>query len=39
MSTAYDAILAESKGLDYIGTAMADLQDIAEVDKNMQELK
>ena len=38
MSTAYDAILAESKGLDYIGTAMADLQDIADVDKNMMEL-
>ncbi|QUG42069.1 DNA repair protein RecN [Psychrobacillus sp. INOP01] len=38
MSNAYDAILTESKGLDYIGTAMADLQDIADVDKNMQEL-
>ena len=37
-SSAYDAILAESKGLDYIGTAMADLQDIADVDLNMQEL-
>ncbi|WP_144511047.1 DNA repair protein RecN [Bacillus sp. FJAT-22090] len=38
MSSAYEAILAESKGLDYIGTAMADLQDIADVDKNMQDL-
>ncbi|MFJ8066684.1 DNA repair protein RecN [Psychrobacillus sp. NPDC096426] len=38
MSSAYEAILAESRGLDYIGTAMADLQDIAEVDKNMQDL-
>ncbi|MFJ7826746.1 DNA repair protein RecN [Psychrobacillus sp. NPDC096623] len=38
MSTAYDAILSESKGLDYIGAAMADLQDIAEVDKDMKEL-
>lgn len=38
MSSAYEAILDESKGLDYIGTAMADLQDIADMDKNMQEL-
>lgn len=38
MSSAYQAILDESKGLDYIGTAMADLQDIAEVDKNMHDL-
>ena len=38
MSSAYEAILGESKGLDYIGTAMADLQDISDVDKNMQEL-
>ena len=38
MSSAYEAILSESKGLDYIGIAMADLQDIADVDKNMQEL-
>ncbi|WP_419958919.1 DNA repair protein RecN [Psychrobacillus sp. BM2] len=38
MSNAYDAILAESKGLDYIGTAMADLQDIADVDNNIKEL-
>ncbi|QFF99398.1 DNA repair protein RecN [Psychrobacillus glaciei] len=38
MSSAYEAILSESKGLDYIGTAMADLQDISDVDKNMLEL-
>ena len=38
MSSAYTAILEESKGLDYIGSAMADLQDIADMDKNMQEL-
>lgn len=38
MSSAYEAILAESKGLDYIGTAMADLQDIADVDKNLGDL-
>ncbi|MFJ7971468.1 DNA repair protein RecN [Psychrobacillus sp. NPDC096389] len=38
MSSAYQSILDESKGLDYIGTAMADLQDIAEVDKNMHDL-
>ena len=30
---AYEAILGESKGLDYIGAAMADMQDVAEVDK------
>ncbi|WP_342598360.1 DNA repair protein RecN [Psychrobacillus sp. FSL H8-0483] len=38
MSSAYEAILAESRGLDYIGTAMADLRDISDVDKNMHEL-
>lgn len=38
MSSAYEAILSESKGLDFVGIAMADLQDIADVDKNMQEL-
>ncbi|MFF2754367.1 DNA repair protein RecN [Psychrobacillus sp. NPDC058041] len=38
MSSAYEAILSESRGLDYIGTAMADLQDISDVDKNMLEL-
>lgn len=38
MSSAYEAILAESRGLDYIGTAMADLQDIADFDKNMLDL-
>ncbi|MEK4486426.1 DNA repair protein RecN [Psychrobacillus sp. FSL H8-0484] len=38
MSSAYEAILAESRGLDYIGTAMADLKDISDVDKNMHEL-
>lgn len=38
MSSAYEAILAESRGLDYIGTAMADLQDISDVDQNMHEL-
>ncbi|WP_313894354.1 DNA repair protein RecN [Psychrobacillus sp.] len=38
MSSTYEAILGESKGLDYIGTAMADLQDIADVDKDMLEL-
>ena len=35
MSSGYEAILGESKGLDYIGAAMADMQDIAEVDKRM----
>ncbi|TQR19586.1 DNA repair protein RecN [Psychrobacillus vulpis] len=38
MSNAYEAILGESKGLDYIGTAMVELQDISDVDKNMSEL-
>ena len=38
MSSGYEAILGESKGLDYIGAAMADMQDIAEVDKRMLEL-
>ncbi|MFB5087838.1 DNA repair protein RecN [Psychrobacillus sp. PGGUH221] len=38
MSSAYEAILSESKGLDYIGTAMADLQDISDIDKKMLEL-
>ncbi|MCM3359905.1 MULTISPECIES: DNA repair protein RecN [unclassified Psychrobacillus] len=38
MSNSYEAILGESKGLDYIGTAMSDLMDIADVDDNMKEL-
>ena len=38
MSSTYEAILGESKGLDYIGTAMSDLMDISEVDENMKEL-
>ncbi len=37
LSSAYEAILGESKGLDYIGAAMEELQDIAEVDKTLQE--
>lgn len=38
MSSAYEAILSESKGLDYIGSAMTDLQDISEIDNKMLEL-
>ncbi|MER2261758.1 MAG: DNA repair protein RecN [Psychrobacillus sp.] len=38
MSNSYEAILGESKGLDYIGTAMSDLMDISDVDENMKEL-
>ena len=38
MSNSYEAILGESKGLDYIGTAMSDLMDISDVDDNMKEL-
>ncbi len=38
MSSSYEAILGESKGLDYIGAAMEGLQDIAEVDQQLNEL-
>lgn len=38
ISSSYDAILGESKGLDYIGSAMSDLQDISDVDENMKDL-
>ncbi len=36
LQTAYDALSAESKGLDYVGTAMSDLEEAATIDDNLQ---
>ncbi|MGG0657830.1 DNA repair protein RecN [Rummeliibacillus pycnus] len=36
-NSAHDAILGESKGLDWIGRAMADLEDVATVDESFKE--
>ncbi|MFJ8262085.1 DNA repair protein RecN [Rummeliibacillus sp. NPDC094406] len=36
-NSAHEAILGESKGLDWIGRAMADLEDVATVDESFKE--
>lgn len=36
LNTAYESISADGRGLDWVGSAMSDLEDAAEVDKNLQ---
>ena len=35
LNTAYEAISGDAHGLDWVGSAMSDLEDAAEVDKNL----